>query len=331
MTVFDTVVGKANVKAHVALVKLESTLNGVPGGIKASPLARTRMLPPPKELNIKLKFDFMNLSYMLKYGRAIPEFGISMVKNIRESFNSIKKNSSNPKNTIDEKLLEDFSQYALSLGCGAVGFCELTPELIFKDRTVLFTHVIVLIMEMNKEDIALAPHPKTFKMVGETYSRLGVITNKLANFLRSNEFAVHAGHPLCGISLYVPLAIRAGLGWGGRHGLLITPQFGSRQRISVIYTNIENLPLSNDNPHAWISDFCSKCGKCIKCCEPGAIFENPIKHESGTVQHIDTKKCMEYFLKNYGCSVCVKQCPFSSKKYEQLKESFVKSHKNNLL
>lgn len=322
MGIFDTVISKANVIGHKALVKLESTLNGVPGGIHATPLARERTLPPPSTCKVKIQFRFMNLRYMLTYGRAIPKFGLSMLRNIRKSYLSIKQNPVHPKEEAEAGFLTEFEDYARSLGCFGIGYTELEPELIFKDRTALYSHVIVLTMEMNKEDINLAPHPRTMRMVGETYSRLGVAANKLARFLRQRGYAVQAGHPLCGIALYVPLAMKAGLGWGGRHGLLITPEFGGRQRIAVLYTSIKNLPVWTENPHAWVGKYCATCGKCIRSCEARAIYEKPILHEGGTQTHIDYEKCLDYFLGAYGCTVCVKVCPFSAGKYEVLKKQF---------
>ncbi len=108
---------------------------------------------------------------------------------------------------------------------------------------------------MDKEAIMNAPSVSTFKMVMSTYDTLGIITNQITKHLRNKGFQAQASHPLGGLAVYLPLAVEAGLGWFGRHGLLITPQFGARQRLSAIFVNIENLPLNTENNHTWIEDF----------------------------------------------------------------------------
>jgi len=73
-------------------------------------------------------------------------------------------------------------------------------------------------------------------------------------------YSAQGGHPRGRLVLYPSLASLAGLGWLGHHGLLITRQFGARQTIGVIFTNIENLPLAEDNPHFWIENFAQHVG-----------------------------------------------------------------------
>ena len=63
------------------------------------------------------------------------------------------------------------------------------------------------------------------------------------------------------------------MGFIGKSGLLITPESGPRQKISAIFASIENLPVKEDNEHAWIPDYCEKCGKCIKACPEKALIE----------------------------------------------------------
>lgn len=46
-------------------------------------------------------------------------------------------------------------------------------------------------------------------------------------------------------ALAIPYAIKAGLGEYGRHGLLITPEYGPRVRIGKIFTD---MPLAHDVP-----------------------------------------------------------------------------------
>jgi len=163
---------------------------------------------------------------------------------------------------------------------------------------------------------------ETFKMVMSIYDTLWITTNILTEKLREMGFQAQASHPRGGLVLYPPLAVEAGMGWFGRQGLLITPQFGSPQRIAAIFANIDNLPTAKGNEYPWIGKFCDKCGKCIRKCPSQAILEEPIEHNSGRKTHIVREKCLPVFVKQQGCTICVKECPFSLNHYDNLQERF---------
>ena len=159
-------------------------------------------------------------------------------------------------------------------------------------------------------------------MIMETYDSLGKAANKVTDFLRKHGYSAMAGHALGGMAQYPPLAQKAGLGWIGKHGLLITPEFGPRLRLAAVYTSIENLPFSESNEHEWIADYCECCGVCARRCPPKAIYETPIVHSPERVTHIDREACFPYFIEHYGCSICIKVCPFNRRDYSDIKDRF---------
>lgn len=254
----------------------------------------------------------------------------SCVQQGEKSIKSIAKNPHHNKTFINETELNNFEKIAKSNGIGAIGYAKLPPHLIFKDRAVLYDTAIVLIMEMDKKAVMKAPSVETFKMIMSTYDNLGIATNLLTEHLRETGFQAQAGHPLGGLVVYPPLAVEAGLGWFGRHGLLITPQFGASQRIAAIFVNIDNLPISTDNQHSWISEFCNGCGKCIRTCPAKAIMDHPMEYESGRKTHIIREKCLPVFVKEDGCTVCVKECVFTQIGYRDLLESFKKKKSHHI-
>ena len=149
-----------------------------------------------------------------------------------------------------------------------------------------------------------------------TYDELGRVTGSLVDHLRKEGFSAEAGHPAIGPVLYPRLAIKAGLGWSGRHGMLITPEFGPRQRISAIFTSIADLPITDSNGHVWVRDYCSTCGNCVRKCPAKAIYERPIEHPDGRLSHIDGDKCIS-------CTVCMKECSFNRRGYESVRSAFL--------
>jgi len=250
---------------------------------------------------------------------------LSIMKNINLSVDSLDNNPIGPAASASIEFLNELRAFAQSHGVDQLEFVKLPRDLIFQHMGVLYDNAIILAMEMDQELIDKAPSQDTMNMVFETYDTLGIAANKIAEFLRENGFGAQADHPLGGLVLFPPLAQKAGIGFVGKHGLLITPEFGSRVRLAAVYTSIENLPFAEQNDHSWIADYCSSCGLCIRGCPPRAILNESIVHDSGQTTNIKQAECFEYFLQYYGCSVCIKVCPFSKKPYSDIKTSFEKT------
>jgi epoxyqueuosine reductase len=109
-----------------------------------------------------------------------------------------------------------------------------------------------------------------------------------------------------------PLAARSGLGFYGKHGIIITPRHGSYVVLGEIVTDLE---LEPDLP---LDTSCGECTACMKACPTGAIREPGF---------VDRKVCLQYIGERpgtvpneirevwdnrlYGCSTCQDVCPFN--------------------
>ena len=114
-------------------------------------------------------------------------------------------------------------------------------------------------------------------------------------------------------------AVRAGLGWLGKHSNVITPEHGSWVFIGELILNLE---LECDTEP--IEDHCGTCTLCIDACPTSAITEPYV---------VDSNKCISYATielrapelpaeveKNlsgwfYGCDICQDVCPWN--RFEQ--------------
>ncbi|WP_113671785.1 4Fe-4S dicluster domain-containing protein [Vallitalea guaymasensis] len=245
----------------------------------------------------------------------------------KKSASSIVKNPRLGKTVIAPSDIKKLESYIKSIGINSVGYTKVNPDLIFKDKSILYENAIVITMEMKKASIKSAPSQKAIKEIFRTYYELGVAVNKISSFLRKMGYNAMAGPAIGGDVSYVPLAQDAGLGVIGKHGLLITDkEFGPSLRIAAVYTDIENLPFSQENPHMWVKDFCDKCNKCVRSCPAGAIYEKAVTvgNDKMPTRCIDYTKCAVPFANDYGCTVCVKSCSFFNGDYYKIKEKFLK-------
>ena len=294
--------------------RLEDELAARPGGVHAA-------AGSPRRIEIvaeSMKVEGLHRP-MPGFPRSLPHV-LSSARNIRASLKEVDDNPSAPRTSMGATERAELERFIRGTGVDTFGYANVPPELVFEGKAVLHPHAIVLTMEMDKERMDTSPSPDSAVMVHETYNQLGIATNEIARHLRSIGYSAQAGHPLGGLTLYPPLAQAAGLGWQGMHGLLITPEFGPRVRLAAVFVSIEDLPDTSSDQHAWIEDFCAECVKCVRQCPPRAISTEPVRHETGRATWVDADRCLPYFVRNNGCSICIRVCPFHERDYDWIKE-----------
>lgn len=115
-------------------------------------------------------------------------------------------------------------------------------------------------------------------------------------------------------------AVRAGLGWIGKHSNVITPEYGSWIFIGELLLNLD---LEYDVER--VEDHCGTCTLCIDACPTAAITEPYV---------VDSNKCISYATIElrapelppelepnlsgwmYGCDICQDVCPWN--RFEQV-------------
>lgn len=173
--------------------------------------------------------------------------------------------------------------------------------------------VIVLAFEEDYDAIMNSPGKLASAAVGDGYSRMAVTSFKLSEFIRALGYnALPAGN---GVGLSIPMAIDAGLGELGRNGLLITPKFGPRVRLSKVITD---MPLTMDSPISFgAKEFCEACMTCASECPSGSITKGPMTWEGKTSSnnpgtfkwYVNQETC--YDFNGFSCSSCKRNCPFN--------------------
>ena len=123
-----------------------------------------------------------------------------------------------------------------------------------------------------------------------------------------------------------PLAEKAGIGWIGKHTLVLNEQDGSFFFLGELFTNLP-LPLSKRN----VQDRCGACKACISVCPTNAIL-GPKK--------LDARRCISYLTiehkgiipeefreaignRIFGCDDCQLICPWNRYAKKSTEPDFV--------
>jgi reductive dehalogenase len=191
-----------------------------------------------------------------------------------------------------------------------------------------FQTAVVMVIRENRLMIQSSPSLGNFTAANHGYSKLGYCSVSLAEFIRAMGY--RAIPCVNDTALSVPLAIDAGLGELGRHGLLITKNYGPCVRICKVLTD---MPLIPDKPkELGVNRFCQVCKKCANRCPSQAIskgemtWEGPAEgNNPGILKwYINSLQCLEYWIKiGSSCSTCKAVCPFT-KGEEPLIHDFVR-------
>jgi ferredoxin len=218
-------------------------------------------------------------------------------------------NGDNSKTEATPEFWKEFEGLVKKCGIDLIGYTPVLENYIFKGLPIVGKNAIVLGMEMDWDKIKEAPSIYCGIEAFRVYYELGENTIELTNYLQEQGYKAEAHHPFGG-KLFTAHAVASGLGIKGRNGLILTPEFGLRQRWSIITTDAE-VPVTKKVDYTEMEEFCETCGICITKCLGKAIYEEPMERldGSGIITHIDRSKCMESLLNNNYCSNCLKVCP----------------------
>jgi ferredoxin len=175
------------------------------------------------------------------------------------------------------QLAEEATAFALSHEADGVGITPMDPLYVFEGYMINEPWVIVLALAHNYERLEQVPSDETNGVgvidVADQYARGTRASYALTNWIRKQGYNASAyPGPMANALLLIPPAIASGLGELGKHGSLISRQFGSGLRLAAVTTD---MPLVATAPDRFGADeFCMTCQVCTRACPPDAIADH---------------------------------------------------------
>ena len=213
-----------------------------------------------------------------------------------------------------EQLAPEAIGFALAHEADAVGIAPMDPLYVFEGYTINEPWVIVLALAHNYERLKQVPSDETNGVgvidVADQYARGTRASYALANWIRAQGYNARPyPGPAADALLLIPPAIAAGLGELGKHGSLISRQFGSGVRLAGVTTD---MPLVATAPDCFGGDeFCLNCQVCTRACPPEAITEHKQMVRGVERWYVDFDKCIPYFAESASCGICIAVCPWT--------------------
>jgi len=186
-------------------------------------------------------------------------------------------------------------------------------SILKKGRSVISVALGYLIHEEEESWCKGEPMGRVAKYnAGNFYFEVVLKLNQLIDFInQKTDFRYKSKSKSCYVPLVEkPLARRAGVGWYGKQGIILTERFGSWVVLGEIITELE---LEVDSP---LDKDCGSCRICLDSCPTQAIVAPYI---------IDQIRCLQYISERsmkvplvfrdmwgdilYGCTICQEVCP----------------------
>ena len=191
-----------------------------------------------------------------------------------------------------------------------IGATTVKPEYLLEGASVSEGSIIILGVAHDYDEISKAPETRAGAEVLKQYGRAGAAAKVLSNWIRSKGWnARPVTGPMTGEVLMIPPALDCGFGELGKHGSIISAEYGSSFRLAAILTDAP-VPLTEARDHG-ADGFCQNCRICEDACPPFAIAPEKQTVRGVEKWYVDFDLCIPFFNEHQGCAICIAVCPWS--------------------
>jgi len=225
-----------------------------------------------------------------------------------------------------ERATEKIKGFARFLGADLVRVGPLNPAFIYSHvgktqgdpkraygAPIHLTHKNAVTIAIGLDPLLMKSGPALpmATEVMKVYNRLAAIARMLAGYIRSLGYPGRA-HIVSNYQVIcIPIAVDAGMGELGRHGIMLTKELGSALKMATVTTD---LPLVYDPPvDIGAEEFCQDCKICAESCPSGAIAFGDKKVVRGVKKWaINSQACFRIWRETgTDCGVCIAACPWT--------------------
>lgn len=227
-----------------------------------------------------------------------------------------------------EALWASLKEFIKSLSLDLHGYAAV--EGLFAEQWARWPQAIslaVALPEAAMESVSEGPTAKYYEHYHLANARLNREAKALERWLKDHGYNAEAfpatvtlaelnaqlGKELTAPVQHKTVATRAGLGWIGKSGLLITRRYGPRVRLATVFTDIP-LPLAEPVGESR----CGTCERCARSCPAGAIRGTAWRVGIAREELVDVLACQrmaeQLMVERVGqrdavCGVCIAVCP----------------------
>jgi len=204
----------------------------------------------------------------------------------------------------------DLRQYLLKLGATVVGFGQMRDALDEDTSHLRIAISIGIGRRLNEDTVSLLSGLQKsaaaiLKSEGHRYLIIPPDSDRINSTYVSKLYDAvsHKAAATC-----------AGLGWVGRNGLLINPEFGPRLTFTTVLTDaplVATAPISSSG--------CGECRLCVEHCPAQAISGLEWSRENPFPELVDLNKCRSHQKDSRvtsnkpNCGLCIHICPYGRK------------------
>ncbi len=213
----------------------------------------------------------------------------------------------------------------LANGADLVGFSCVRDEL--PEELKMYPYAVTIVRKLAKavtNTIQGAPTMVYFQHYRMTNTKLDLLALDAVSFIEKQGYLAlpiaasqstpDAKEEYRGVFPHKTGAVKSGLGFIGKSGVLITEEYGSFVRLATVLTD---MPLEPSGEVHYSK--CSACTLCRDACPAHAITGEEYIPGHERKEIFDARKCSEHMktYKNIGrgavCGICMSVCPYNKK------------------
>ncbi len=196
------------------------------------------------------------------------------------------------------------------------------------DPQQFFPEAVSIVLFLHRTPARIVKSPDAVEAQVAAYGRGPDYHFTLKSLMRELEAQLMALDPELRLKMFVDsapvmerdLAVRAGLGWIGKNGLLLHPTHGSQFFIGGFFVN-----RGIEKPAAVLPDRCGTCRRCIEACPTAAIEEGRQVYAARCISYLTIEKKGEIApdlraklgTRIFGCDTCQQVCPWNAQQLEE--------------